>query len=71
MSEPGIAVSAAAPITRRLRLAGVLLVIGLAVAGGTLFALERPLGFLTFAGVGGLLVLSGIALYLWTIVSRA
>lgn len=58
------------PIERRLRRAGVLLLLGLLVEAGTLFALDRPMGFLTFAGAAGLLVLAGIVLYLWAIVSQ-
>ena len=73
MSE-NVAVDTAAPrprpIERRLRLAGVLLLLGLLVEAGTLFALDRPMGFLTFAGAAGLLVLAGIVLYLWAIVSQ-
>jgi hypothetical protein len=61
----------APPINRRLRLAGTLLLLGLLVEGATLFALERPLGFLAFAVVGGLCVVAGIAVYLWAIVSPA
>ncbi len=62
---------AARPLDRRLRLSGTLLLLGLLVEGATLFALERPLGFLTFAGAGVLLVVAGIASYLWAIVSHA
>ena len=49
----------------------MLLLAGLLVEGGTLFALDRPVGFLTFAGIGGLLVVAGIVHYLWSIVSTA
>ncbi len=58
------------PIERRLRSAGVLLLLGLLVEAGTLFALDRPMGFLTFAGAAGLLVTAGIVLYLWGVVSQ-
>lgn len=72
LSEPGGPVAVTArPIERRLRRAGVLLLLGLLVEAGTLFALDRPIGFLTFAGVGGLLVVAGIVLYLWAIVSQS
>jgi hypothetical protein len=72
MSEPGGSTTGGArPIEQRLRLSGALLMLGLLVEGATLFALDRPIGFLTFAGAGGLLVLAGIALYLWAIVSHA
>ncbi len=71
MSETGTpGVVTTRPIERRLRRAGVLLLLGLLVEAGTLFALDRPVGFLTFAGAAGLLVLAGIALYLWAIVSQ-
>ena len=71
VTDPAL-VPAGTPTTlaRRLRMSGLLLTVGLLIEGGTLFALERPLGFLTFATVGGLLVMAGIALYLWTIVSQ-
>ena len=71
MSETA-SVDRAAPrtIERRLRLAGLLLLLGLLVEAGTLFALDRPMGFLTFAGAAGLLVLAGIVLYLWAVVSQ-
>lgn len=68
MSE--LRAASGAPLERRLRRAGVLLILGLLVESATLLFLERPLGFLTFAGAGGLLVLGGIALYLWAIVSQ-
>lgn len=72
MSDPGVsAAGTTGPIERRLRRSGILLMAGLLVEGATLFALDRPVGFLTFAGAGGLLVLAGIALYLWAIVSHA
>ena len=56
------------PIERRLRIAGLLLILGLAVEGGTLFALDRPVGFLTFASAAGVLIVAGIVYYLWSIV---
>jgi hypothetical protein len=80
MSEPVVTpvapadapAAVAPPVTsllqRRLRVAGALLATGLAVEGGTLFALERPVGFLTFAAVGAGLIVAGIAYYLWSIV---
>ena len=72
MSEPSTPAPATPPrIESRLRKAGILLLLGLVVEGATLFALDRPVGFLTFAGAAGLLVLAGIALYLWAIVSQS
>jgi hypothetical protein len=55
-------------VERRLRVAGVLLILGLLIEGATLFALDRPVGFLTFAGLGGALLVVGIVYYLWSIV---
>ena len=70
MSDTIPSVDSAKPLAHRLRLAGLLLVSGLLIEGATLFALERPLGFLAFATVGGLLILAGIVVFLWTIVSQ-
>jgi hypothetical protein len=64
----GPATSSEPPIERRLRIAGVLLILGMAVEGGTLLALDRPAGFLTFASAAGVLIVAGIVYYLWSIV---
>ncbi|MEM9556901.1 MAG: hypothetical protein AAGC60_21760 [Acidobacteriota bacterium] len=53
-------------LAHRLRLSAVLIVIGLAVEIATL-AWAHPTAFLAFAGIGGLLVAAGVALYLWTV----
>lgn len=55
-------------LQRRIRIVGVLLLVGLLVQTGTLLALERPLGFLAFALVGATATLAGILLFLWSIV---
>ena len=60
--------SARAATERRLRIAGGLLVLGMLVEAGTLLALDRPAGFLTFAGVAAGLMLAGVLYYLWSIV---
>ena len=54
-------------IAAKLRISGTLLLLGLFV---TLFSLilRSPLAFLIFAGVGGLLVFAGVALYLYSLV---
>lgn len=49
-------------INKRLRLAGVLIIIGAAVEGPTLMW-NHPLSFLAFAGIGALAITLGIAVY--------
>ena len=56
-------------IARRLRIAGVLVLLGLLVESFTL-GWNNPISFLLFLGVGGLLMLVGIAVYLLSLVSR-
>ena len=55
-------------IERKLRTAGVLMILGLAV---TILSLiwKAPLSFILFAGIGGLLTLAGILVYLYSLVS--
>ena len=55
-------------LARRLRRAGILLVVGLLVEAATL-AWAHPTAFLAFAGLGATLVVTGVALYLHAIVS--
>jgi hypothetical protein len=55
-------------ISRRLRFAGVLLVLGLVVEGLSLIW-NHPLSFVAFLGVGGLLLFLGIVVYLTALVS--
>ena len=54
-------------IERALRASGILLILGLAVEVVSLLW-EKPLAFLLFVGVGGLLTLLGILLYLYSLV---
>jgi hypothetical protein len=58
-----------ADIARRLRIAGILIVLGLIVQ---LFTLDwnHPITFLVFLGVGGLFLFAGMAVYLWSLVSE-
>lgn len=56
-------------IAQRLRIAGILIVLGLVVELLTL-AWNNPISFIVFLGVGGLLMFLGIVLYLWTLVSE-
>ena len=53
-------------LARRLRLAGLLLGLGLLIEAATLFW-PHPTAFLVFLLLGGVLVATGIVLYLFTI----
>lgn len=55
-------------IHKKLRLAGILIAAGLVMEALTL-VWNHPLSFLAFLAAGVLLILIGMALYLWTIVS--
>jgi hypothetical protein len=55
-------------ISRRLRIAGVLIVFGLIVEGISLIW-NHPLSFVAFLGIGGLLLFLGIVVYLTALVS--
>jgi hypothetical protein len=55
-------------ISRRLRIAGVLIVLGLIVEAISLIW-NHPLSFVAFLGIGGLLLLLGIVVYLTALVS--
>lgn len=59
---------AAMGIKRSLRYSGMLLILGLAVEWISL-VWERPLAFLLFAFIGGALLLAGVLLYLYSLVS--
>jgi hypothetical protein len=57
-------------LEKRLRLAGVLLMVGLVVeAICVLWA--RPLAFIVLVGGGGLLCAGGVGVYLFTLVSSS
>jgi len=58
-----------AHIAHRLRIAGILIVLGLIVQLLTL-DWNHPITFLLFLGVGGLLLFAGMAVYLWSLVSE-
>jgi hypothetical protein len=57
-------------IERWLRIAGVLIVLGLLVEALSLIRIH-PLAFLGFMFVGGGLLVAGIAIYLYSILSTA
>jgi hypothetical protein len=56
------------PMQSSLRLSGVLLILGLAVGLASLLW-ETPLSFLFFASVGGVFLLGGVAVYLYSLIS--
>ncbi len=58
----------ASSLQRKVKMAAYLLIAGLAVEGITLHW-AHPTSFLLFMGVGGILVLAGIAIYLKAIVT--
>jgi hypothetical protein len=55
-------------MSRKLRLAGMFILAGLAVEGLSLLW-NHPLSFFAFLGIGGLLILIGIVIYLAALVS--
>lgn len=55
-------------INRRLRTAGIFIIVGLLVQGLSLLW-NHPLSFFAFLGVGGLVTLAGIIVYLVALVS--
>jgi hypothetical protein len=55
-------------LQRKLKIAAYLLIAGLAVEGITLHW-AHPTSFLLFLGLGGILILAGIAIYLIAIVT--
>jgi hypothetical protein len=51
------------PVDRKLQLSGIILILGLVVEALCLLG-HGPIAFIVFAGLGGLLLGSGIILYL-------
>lgn len=54
----------------RLRLAGILVVLGLAIELATLFS-SRAIAFIAFVGIGCVLLVLGVLVYLWSLVTVA
>ena len=54
---------------RRLQFAGILMLLGLLVEAFCLFW-TRPIGFVLFLGIGGLLLTLGVFTYLLAVLSR-
>ncbi len=59
----------ARPFERRLQISGILLILGLLIEA-TCLLWTRPIAFVLFLSVGGLLMGVGILLYLFSLVSR-
>ena len=57
------------PLEKRLQLAGTFLIIGLLIEALCLLA-ARPIAFVLFVAVGGLLLFTGVAVYLFSLVSK-
>jgi predicted membrane channel-forming protein YqfA (hemolysin III family) len=55
---------------RRLRVAGILIVLGLVVEALSLIRIH-PLAFLAFMFIGGALLIAGIGIYLYSIASAS
>ncbi len=56
-------------LSKKLRIAGILIIVGLVVEGLSLLW-NHPLSFVAFLGVGGILLAAGMLLYLWSLVSH-
>jgi hypothetical protein len=57
-------------LEKRLRIAGILVILGLLVEGICLLR-SGPLAFILLVGVGGLLCVAGIAVYLYSLVAAS
>jgi hypothetical protein len=55
-------------MTKSLRISGVLIILGLLVEAFSLVRIH-PLAFLTFMFVGGTLLIAGVSIYLYSLVS--
>jgi len=63
-------VTMAARMERRLRISGILIVLGLLVEALSLIRIH-PLAFLAFMFIGGALLIAGIGIYLYSIASAS
>jgi hypothetical protein len=57
------------PLEKRLQLAGTYLIIGLLMEALCLLV-ARPIAFVLFVAVGGLLLFAGVTVYLFSLVSK-
>jgi hypothetical protein len=56
------------PLEKRLQISGTLLIIGLLIEALCLLA-AKPIAFVIFVAVGGLLLFAGVSLFLFSLVS--
>jgi hypothetical protein len=56
------------PLEKRLQISGTLLILGLLIEALCLLA-AKPIAFVIFVAVGGLLLFAGVALFLFSLVS--
>jgi hypothetical protein len=56
------------PLEKRLQMAGTLLIAGLLIEALCLLA-AKPIAFVIFVAVGGLLLFAGVVLFLFSLVS--
>jgi hypothetical protein len=56
------------PMRKRLQAAGILLIAGLLIEAACLLS-PRPIAFVIFVSIGGLLMFAGVTLYLFSLVS--
>jgi len=56
------------PLEKRLQISGTLLIIGLLIEVLCLLA-AKPIAFVIFVAVGGLLLFAGVSLFLFSLVS--
>jgi len=54
-------------VSKKLRWAGIFVILSLAVQAGSL-VVNHPLSFVVFLGLGGLLLLIGMVLYMFSLV---
>jgi hypothetical protein len=58
----------ASPLEKRLQISGTLLIIGLLIEALCLLA-AKPIAFVIFVAVGGLLLFAGVSFFLFSLVS--
>lgn len=56
------------PLDRRLRLAGVSLMVGLLIEAACLLS-ARPIAFVLLVAIGGIFIFAGVAIFLFSLVA--
>jgi hypothetical protein len=56
------------PVERRIQIAGIILIVGLLIEALCL-VWARPISFVIFVAVGGLFLLAGVVVFLFSLVS--